>query len=223
VKKGFTLIELLVVLAVIAMLVAILLPGLSYVRLQSKVVAVNAELRQIGLALECYYFDHKKYPPTREDCQTGTLDDHLFQLPKELSWGGYLPAAGSTNVMATVMEDRFHRGHTYKYRSVGECVRDRDIIDKWIQTRLWIPDGFPGVSSLEQERGQWYSQPSESPVSWVVFSVGPRFDEQWLQDIAENRYPVPKETWYSPSEKRGFLVRIHAKNGNEYGSFERMK
>lgn len=220
-RKGFTLIELLVVIALIALLTAVVLPALKKARLKAQIVVVNAELRQIGLALECYYLDHRQYPPTREDCTTGSLDDHLYQLPTQLPDGGYLPAAGPKETMAAVMEDRFHRGYTYKYRGVGECIRDRDQIDKWIKSRLWIPDGFPGAGDGQQ--GQWYDDPRESPVSWVVFSVGPRFDEQWVEDTAENRYPVPRQTWYSPSQKQGFLVRIRAASGNEYGSFERTR
>jgi len=220
VKKAFTLVELLVVIAIIALLMGILLPSLSRARLQAKIVAVNVELRQVGLALECYYFDNEKYPPTREDCHTGALDDHLYQLPKELAEGGYLPATNPKDVMATIMEDRFNRGHTYKYRAVGECIRDRDIISKWIKSRLWVPDGFPGRSGTEEEKGQWYNETGKSPVKWILFSLGPDFDEQWIRDTLENRYPVPKEIWYSPQQKRGFLVRLHLQNGNESGSFE---
>ena len=219
-KKAFTLVELLVVISIIALLMGILLPSLSQARLQAKIVAVNVELRQIGLALECYYFDNEKYPPTREDCHTGALKDHLYQLPKELAEGGYLPETNPKDVMATIMEDRFNREHTYKYRSVGECIRDRDIVDKWIKSRLWVPDGFPGRSSVEKEKGQWYKEAGKSPVKWVLFSLGPNFDEQWIKETLENRHPVPKEIWYSPKQKKGFLVRLHLQNGNESGSFE---
>lgn len=219
-KKAFTLLELLVVIAIIALLIGFLLPSLSRAKLQAKIVAVNAELRQIGFSLECYYLDNKKYPPTREDCNTGSLEDHLYQLPKELAEGGYLPAANPNDVMATIMEDRFNREHTYKYRAVGECIRDRDIVSKWIKSRLWVPDGFPGTGTDEQQSGQWYSDPKKSPVKWVLFSLGPDFDEQWIADMFGNKYPVPKETWYTPKQKRGFLVRLHLENGSETGSFE---
>jgi prepilin-type N-terminal cleavage/methylation domain-containing protein len=219
--QAFTLIELLVVLAVIAVLTAVVMPSLTRARLQAKVVAVNAELRQIGLALECYAMEHRKYPPTREDCQTGTLKDHLFQLPLELSRGGFLPEAGALDVRSTVMEDRFHPGHTYKYRGVGECIREGDMISPWIRSRLWVPEGFPAGTSAAPEAGQWYSEPDKSPVSWVVFSLGPNFDEERLREAASNRYPVPAETWYRASEKRGLIVRLRGRSGLEYGSFER--
>jgi len=72
VKRGFTLIELLVVISIIALLMGILLPVMGQARFQAKVVAVNAELRGIGMALEAYSFDNDdKYPPTRVDCMLG--------------------------------------------------------------------------------------------------------------------------------------------------------
>ena len=51
-QRGFTLIELLVVIAIVAILTAILLPAMGRTRLQAKIVTVNSELRQIGMALD---------------------------------------------------------------------------------------------------------------------------------------------------------------------------
>ena len=226
-KQGFTLIELLVVISIIGVLMAILIPSLSRAREQAKIVVVNAELRQISLALETYFNDNQKFPPTQEDCISGKLTDHLYQLPQALVIGEYLPSMPRTEAMSTTMEDRFNRGHTYKYRSLGEVIKDRDIIDKWIKARLWIPDHFPVNSSINPNEGKWYPNeacwhPSLSPVTWVVFSLGPRFREKWLEEKLgfENRYPVPKELWYTSEQRRGFIVRMQLKNGTQIGSFE---
>jgi type II secretion system protein G len=226
-KKGFTLIELLVVISIIGVLMGILIPSLSRAREQAKIVAVNAELRQIGIALEIYFEDNQKFPPTQEDCISGRLTDHLYQLPKVLAAGKYLSSAPSDDPMSTIMEDRYNRGRTYKYRSLGEVIKDRNIIDKWIKAKLWIPDGFPSHSSIEPDKGKWYPNdscllPLTSPVTWVVFSLGPRFSEEWLEEKLglENRYPVPKELWFTPKERRGFIVRMRLKNGIQIGSFE---
>jgi prepilin-type N-terminal cleavage/methylation domain-containing protein len=215
--NAFTLIELLVVIALIAALLALLTPALRRAQLSARIVAVNSDLRQIGIALHCYHTDNNKFPPTREDCNSGALKEHLYQLPKELTAGNYLPGKGRLDAMSTAIEDRFNPGHSYKYRSIGECIRDRDIIDRWTKARLWVPTGFPAMESPDD--GQWYNTPRESPVQWTVFSVGPQFDEESPQ-FAENKYPVPRQMWFSPEQKKGLLVRLRLKNGNEIGSFE---
>ncbi len=61
--SGFTLIELLVVVAIIAILVAILLPSLGKARAWAKQSACASNLQQIAKALEIYASDYnEKYP-----------------------------------------------------------------------------------------------------------------------------------------------------------------
>ncbi len=52
--KGFTLIELLVVVAIIALLLAILIPSLQRSRKQAFLVACQSNLKQLGVILEMY-------------------------------------------------------------------------------------------------------------------------------------------------------------------------
>lgn len=209
-KRAFTLIELLVVVAVVALLTGILLPVMGQARLQAKVTAVNAELRQIGLALESYSFDNdNKYPPTRVDCMLG---EHFYQLPLELVECKYLPAPGSDTFMSTGVQDRFNRGYTYKYRSVGTLIYNRTtVIEEGAY--LWIPDGFP---DNEKEQGDSYYNLNDSPVSWILYSQGPEFD---LDTMKELNYPVPKQTWYNARTHRGVIVRMRLKNGRQIGTF----
>ena len=211
-KHGFTLIELLVVISIIALLMGILLPVMGRARIQAKVVVVNAELREIGTALEAYSFDNEdKYPPTRVDCMLG---GHFYQLPVELVESGYLPAPPSDTFMAAGIEDRFNRGYTYKYRSVGELIYNRTFVVE-DGAYLWVPDGFP---DNVKEEGDTYSNLKDSPVSWVLYSEGPRFD---LDSMKELKYPVPKQTWYSHETHKGVIVRMRLKNGIQTGSCEK--
>ena len=210
-KRGFTLIELLVVISIIALLMGILLPVIGRARLQAKVLAVNAELREIGLALEAYSFDNDdKYPPTRVDCMVG---DHFYQLPLELVDSGYFPTPPGDSFMAAGIEDRFNRGYTYKYRSVGELIYNRTTVMQE-GSYLWIPDGFP---DNEREEGDNYYNQKESPISWVIYSQGPKFD---LDNMKELNYPVPKQTWYDPKTGKGVIVRMRLSKGRQIGSFE---
>ena len=218
-KNGFTLIELLVVISIIALLVAILAPALSRARESARVTAVNFELYHVAMALEMYMEDNsgsaQSHPPTFEDCQGQSILDHMYQMPKQLA-GRYLPATSSNTAATSSMEDRFNRDHTYKYWGVGQRTGDRDFIDKWIKTRMWVPDGFPFKSSTEDDKGQYYSDPKQSPVTWAIFSLGPKFDADKM--LAEH-YPIPRETWYDSAKRSGLIIRVRLKNGKYLGTF----
>ena len=212
-RPAFTLTEVLVVIAITALLMGILLPVTGRARLQAKVLAVNAELRDIGLALEAYSMDNNGlFPPTRVDCMLG---GHFYQLPLELVAGKYLPAPDPRTFMAAGVEDRFNRGYTYKYRSMGTMIYNRTTVMKEGAT-LWVPDGFPNTDAND---GQWYSSPRQCPVSWVLYSVGPGFSDQEEIRLKQLNYPVPKTTWFDPRTKRGVIVRIRLANGTQIGSF----
>ena len=60
-KYGFTLIELLIVVAIIALLLAILVPALSGVKRIARSVYCQGNLRQIGTAINMYLDDNKEY------------------------------------------------------------------------------------------------------------------------------------------------------------------
>ena len=212
-RTAFTLIEVLVVIAVIALLMGILLPVMGKARLQAKVLAVNAELRDIGLALEAYSMDNAgRFPPTRVDC---AISDHYFQLPQELVESRYLPAPSSGTFMAAGIQDRFNRGYTYKYRSVGTLIQNRTVVEEegaW----LWVPKGFP---SNDGKEGTVYRRLKESPVSWVLYSLGPSFDEKEELRLKQSNYPVPKATWFDPQTQKGVIVRLRLANGTQIGTF----
>ncbi len=227
-KKGFTLIELLVVIAIIALLMGILLPVTSRVRLQSRVLNANSDLRQISISIRMYTEDNNgKHPPTRLDCNLG-WEDHV--LPPELARYGYLPKPEPDTGMSVNMEDVFSRGHTYKYWSVGQHYRNGKPMFGQTMTRpgygpppdmgneLWVPNHFPNNDPKEGIRnGKKYSDPLSSPVTWVLFSKGPDYD--WW-NLKIRKYPVPRVTWYSPEEKKGIITRVKLKDGKEIGTFK---
>lgn len=210
-KDGFTLVELLVVTAITALLLGLLLPAIGRARLQARITTVNAELRGIGLALEAYSLDHEsKYPPVRVDCMLG---GHFYQLPYELPNEGYLPKPPPGTFLSAGIEDRFNPGYTYKYRSVGTLIYNRTTIMP-DSAYLWVPNGFP---DSEQNDGQTYTTPKESPVSWVLYSQGPNYDDQRMRQM---QYPVPRGSWFDPRTRAGVIVRMRLKNGQQIGSFE---
>jgi prepilin-type N-terminal cleavage/methylation domain-containing protein/prepilin-type processing-associated H-X9-DG protein len=72
-RRGFTLVELLVVVAIIAVLVAILLPALNKARAAAKNVQCMANLRQLGMAHSMYSAQFDNYVLPHDD---GTLEWH---------------------------------------------------------------------------------------------------------------------------------------------------
>jgi len=202
---GFSLVELLVVTAIIGLLVGLLVPLLSTVREKTKVAKVTMELRQIEIALEMYYVDHRCYPPIRVSCNTSERD-HWCQLPPELAEGGYLPAGGGE--MSCTMQDPFNPGHTYKYASIGPYILNGSLQDEHFA--LFLPDDFPACQS---QSGR-YRDDVQAPLAWVVWSLGPRPS----RDKALNpRAPLPAFTWYRRTGDNGVIARIKPKEG---GSFQ---
>ena len=66
-RNGFTLIELLVVVAIIAVLVAMLLPALGGARRAAKKTVCQSNLRQLGLATTAYRLDNHDFFPSALD------------------------------------------------------------------------------------------------------------------------------------------------------------
>jgi len=65
--RGLTLLELLIVIAIIGILVALLFPAFSRVREGARRASCIGNLRQIGIAFDCYLLEHKDTYPGAED------------------------------------------------------------------------------------------------------------------------------------------------------------
>ncbi|HBG28499.1 MAG: hypothetical protein A2Y10_14950 [Planctomycetes bacterium GWF2_41_51] len=215
-KRAFSLTELLVVIAIIAVMLAILIPSLSKARLQAKVLIVNAELADIGLALEAYATDnHNNFPPTRIDCNPEARK-HAWALPQELVKNGYMPGAKAGSITYSKMEDKFNSGLAYKYMAVGKRYDYSGT--PMSSLSLKIPDGFPDI---EGQKYTSYKDPKISPVTWIVFSVGPKYDEQ---NEIKSGFPVDKKFWYSPKTHKGIITRVRLlKQMDHIGTFQKSK
>lgn len=204
-KKAFTLIELLIVIAVIALLIAVVMPSLSLAKQKAKITTVNSDLRQIGICLEMYMEDNSGvHPPTRKDCNAGWAD---HQLPPELVDGGYLAPPDSTSGMSANIKDRYNPTVTYKYWSVGQLYQNGKYMP-YTNASLLIPNGFPNAEGTPETDIE-YDDPKTSPVTWVIYSEGPEYDD-W-EVLKEQNGPVAQRTWYDPQTKKGIITRVRLK------------
>ncbi len=85
--RGFTLIELLVCMAIIAILLALLLPAVQAARESARRTRCAGNLKQIALAMNQYHDVHGTFPPGKKGCCWGTW--LVFVLPQVEQQGLY--------------------------------------------------------------------------------------------------------------------------------------
>jgi type IV pilus assembly protein PilA len=61
-QAGFTLIELLIVVAIIGILAAVAIPQYSAYRIKAFNSAATADLKNLKIVMEAYFYDHTQYP-----------------------------------------------------------------------------------------------------------------------------------------------------------------
>lgn len=227
-RPGFTLIELLVVVAIIAVLIAILLPGLSVAQRQAKLVKAHAELRSITLALDFYQEEHRgELPVTRFSCNTRSE----YELPVELGQAGYLPlvsrpvVGGIGFVEAVDMPDVFDPdGDTYRYRAPGSAIMNEFTLWEHAAS-LWVPDNF---EASREPVGQYYFSQRDvpekrlkaSPIRYALWSIGPDpASPKWNTPGYQSGWkPVPRVFWCEGAFDTGVITHFQDRAGRIHQS-----
>ena len=89
---GFTLVEMLVVVAILAVLMAIILPVVSRAMESGRATSCTSQMRQIGKALQLYIDDYNLRPPKLASLSPAYVSDRrLFLCPSDrwISDGGW--------------------------------------------------------------------------------------------------------------------------------------
>lgn len=106
-RRKFTLIEMLVVIAIIAILLSVLLPGLNSARLAAKRIACAGNLKNVGSAMMCYMQDSDESFPITYSVSPGLYTRCWYKLLREY-----------VNV-------NWDRGGDPSYNTVYTCPSDR--------------------------------------------------------------------------------------------------
>ncbi len=85
-KKGFTLVEALIVMAILGILAAIIVPSHIYAVKRAKEAVLKENLFQIRDAINKYYYDKKKYPPSLDDL---IASKYLSKIPFDTIYQSY--------------------------------------------------------------------------------------------------------------------------------------
>jgi len=116
------------------------------------------------------------------------------------------------------IQDRYWKEIAYKYIAVGPLY---DYTGTPLNNQyLYIPKTFPTSENGPLVK---YKNTKESPISWVIFSVGPKFDKNSLEERGfdlKGGFPVLDKFQYSQKTKSGIITRIRLnKNGHHIGTF----
>jgi len=198
-RQGFTLIELLVVVAIIALLIAILLPSLARAREQARGVVCGSSLGQIAKAWHAYLDEHKgaflrgvnmeyNYGGLQGEGSVFFGKDPARPVPKPLNRYLGLPLVKRDRADVFVCPSdrgtRFVRPRAIRY--YGTSYYPNHILIG--QSAVWVPPGARGRDIWNDVIRQMNTL-TRSNVSgdWLVILIG---DFTWLDNWDES---VPKE------------------------------
>ena len=88
--RGFTLIEVMIVVVILGILAAVVVPKIMDRPDQARVVAAQADIRNIAQALKIYRLDNHTYPTTDQGLQALIQKPTSAPLPPNWKSGGYL-------------------------------------------------------------------------------------------------------------------------------------
>jgi prepilin-type processing-associated H-X9-DG protein/prepilin-type N-terminal cleavage/methylation domain-containing protein len=220
-RRSFTLIELLVVVAIIAVLVAVLLPALGIARERTQAVSCRSGLGQIGLGLFVYTDDSGGALPS-PFTNTGSSGGMLFILGGLWDGRGYLgqPAGGSPGerlwrppfylgVLCCSTGAAQAQGVTataHQYVSYGPSCFWAEMVPDWQTTPS--PGQVLKSKKLHAAQDRFFPSPTPSTY-WLLSEFSARHDlwsEPYIRYVRD--YPDPLWEGYDLS------LRVHTGGAN---------
>jgi prepilin-type N-terminal cleavage/methylation domain-containing protein len=106
-KKGFTLIEVLLIVVILGIIAAIAVPRLMSSRAEAQMISCRANVANINMAIEKYFYDHNAYPASL----VGSGETALFAATAdaELYFPDGPPICGATGNSTTYTMNLNHR------------------------------------------------------------------------------------------------------------------
>jgi prepilin-type N-terminal cleavage/methylation domain-containing protein len=186
--RAFTLVELLVVLAIIALLIALLLPGLSQAKRTGKLAIAHANLKQLGVATGSYAVDYQGaiFSFSWRGGETYLMADDSGQLvPTEMPTEDVLAAARQA---VDIMRRRADR--------IGDAAMP--VIPVWIPHVLYshlVIEDYLAARLPER----MVVDPADAPrLNWQIDPLE-KFDQGYWLPLQPEPTPLNKRWPYSSS------------------------
>lgn len=139
-RKAFTLVELLVVVAILALLLAILLPSLQRAKYQAKVVTCMTRLRGIATGMILYTNENAGELPEGKGVETWT-GGSWFGSPRELAWlmAPWNSSKGNYDLRDVYREYLGPLNKSFKCPLATESFADRDMDSSKLANYMLYP------------------------------------------------------------------------------------
>lgn len=206
---AFTLIEILVVVAIIALLIAILLPSLRAARDQARLVVCKANLKQIATATSEYQAENKAFVPVIFNDAASVLASGS-KPPARACWVSVALRRYSTQT--AVLKRRTINGTSWNFDP--EAVWDAATRDAY-ETNV-MPDQYS--CPFQRDRGSQRRSTRDEGVFRIYEKLG-RFDSvqtwQW-ENVVRGRTPPHGQAWPGgPGTQQRGLPRYTAFSWNK--------
>jgi prepilin-type N-terminal cleavage/methylation domain-containing protein/prepilin-type processing-associated H-X9-DG protein len=164
-RQAFTLVELMVVLAIIAILIALIIPALQSVWTSAHLVVCQSNLKQIYTASASYAYDNDGYLPDEKELggywfrrEPGTKPDdepfaleERFGLAATLDRGGYLDGSSEVWVCPAQPHWMAELGNTYAFSCPSERINNTPI--SMLGRTPWVYDNYFALPYTSGFRG----------------------------------------------------------------------
>ena len=121
-RRAFTLLELLCVIAMIAILIALLIPAVQQVRMQAALISCKNNLKQIGLALTAYDAEHSHLPPGSTLTGAGFLAHILPYIEQENVYKALWSGKDPVPLDFFAHPDKFNDVKNYQWYAYGAAL-----------------------------------------------------------------------------------------------------